>query len=198
MPQNLIKALKILFVGSAAVGISKTPAKNPGPAGGVWPLVFAGLSMAVRPQPMWLHVASWLGLLLAFWWLESRQSKTAPSLLSGLVLGGVAFAICRELGPPGMLFSASVGYLIALILDVSGELRFRDRHGFYGTVLQSRDLSVIQDARERLVERGLDIHVRGYSLAQMRRSFALNDPIEIMVDGEDLELAEEILLSPRA
>jgi len=198
MPQNLLKALRILLVGAAAVGISKAPGKNPGPAGGVWPLVFAGLSMAVRPEPMWLHVASWLGLLLAFWTLESRQSKTAPSLFSGLLLGGLAFAICSELGPPGMLFSASAGYLIALVLDVTAELRFRDRHGFYATVLQSRDLSVIQDAKERLIARGVEIHVRGYSLAQMRRSFALTDPVEIMVDGEDLELAEEILLSPRA
>ena len=198
MPQNLLKALRILVVGLAAVGISKAPGKNPGPAGGVWPLVFSGMSMAIRPEPMWLHIASWLGLLLAFWALENRQSKTGPSLITGLLLGGFAFAICSQLGPPGMLFSASVAYLIALILDVSAELRFRDKHGFYGTVLQSRDLSVIQDGKERLIDRGIDIHIRGFSLAQMRRSFALNDPIEIMVDGEDLELAEEILLSPRA
>lgn len=165
---------------------------SPGPAGGLWPVVFAGLCMTIRPDLMGLVIVAWLGLLVALWGLEARDSKP-PSLLGGVVFGGIAIAVLREFGPQGMIFGSAAAYGLALILDIRNELIFRKSQGFYGTVMESRNLASIRDAQNTLRKQQIPCFIRGFQTACLRRPFALTEPLELLVDGEDLQAAQRAL-----
>lgn len=193
MRKNAERLLRLAAVAIAAHFLSRGEGEfAPGPAGGLWPLVFAGLCMAIRPDLMGLVIVAWLGLLVALWGLEARDSKP-PSLLGGVVFGAIAIGLLKDFGPEGMIFGSAAAYALALILDIRNELKFRNRHGFYGTVMESRNLALIRDAQATLRARQIPCFIRGYQTACLRRPFALTESLELLVDGEDLESAQHAL-----
>lgn len=187
------KWLAALGMGLFGVGIGSASGANPGPAGGIWPLLFMGLSMAFFPALLWIHVLSWLVLLLCLWWLERNRSETPPGLWSGLLFGAVSLVFLNTFGNFGALYAAGIAFGVAIALDLRNEMAFNRSGKFYGTVLETRDLSRAHLASQALKRAGISVHVRGQYSARLKRGFALEEPLEVMVFGEDLEIAEGIV-----
>lgn len=187
------KWLAAVAMGLFGVGIGGAPGANPGPAGGIWPLLFMGLSMALFPALLWVHVISWLVLLTCLWWLERNRCETPPGLWSGLLFGAVSFVFLSTFGSFGALYATGIAFGVAIALDLRSELRFNKSGRFYGTVLETRDLSRAHLAAKALARAGIAVHVRGQYTARLKRGFALEEPLEVMVFGDDLEAAEGVV-----
>lgn len=89
----------------------------------------------------------------------------------------------------------AVSFFTAIVYDVRSELNFRNEEGFYVTIFEPEAVWQVPHVRASLEARGIPVFVRGWGLRSLLRILGFWGDLEVMIPGEHLDEAEEVVRS---